>query len=235
MIHNNDIVVICPTFNEAENIVEFIDSVQSKNLNLLIVDDSSPDGTGKLVKKSKYINKNLFLIERPQKDGLGSAYREGFSWFIESNFTHCIEMDADFSHTFKDLDKILEEIRNSEIIIGSRYIKNGGSTGWGYKRKLLSKYANRVAKLMLNSNINDSTSGFRSFSKYALQTIDFESTKSNGYGFQVEMVYLAEKNKLSIKEVPIVFEERRLGKSKMSIKITLEAFLLLLKIYFKKQ
>ena len=233
----NKILVFVATYNENLNISDlFYDIIKiSSEYDVLIIDDNSKDGTKGSLEKINTAHTCLTVIHRPRKMGVGSAHRAAMIYALKNKYDELVTMDADFSHTFKDLDKILEEIRNSEIIIGSRYIKNWGSTGWGYKRKLLSKYANRVAKLMLNSNINDSTSGFRSFSKFALQTIDFESTKSNGYGFQVEMVYLAEKNKLSIKEVPIVFEERRLGKSKMSIKITLEAFLLLLKIYFKKQ
>ena len=143
-------------------------------------------------------------------------------------------MDADFSHRFTDLENIINKISESDIVIGSRYIENGGSKGWDFKRKTLSKYANILAKYILKSKVNDLTSGFRSFSKNALNKIDFASTDTNGYGFQIEMVYLAEKNNLTINEVPIIFEERRLGKSKMNMKITLEALVLLIKIKFKK-
>jgi len=229
----NKVLIICPTFNEAQNIEEFIHLTLGQNLSLLIVDDNSPDGTANLVKKSTSFNQNVFLIERPSKDGLGSAYRSGFKWFLESDFDYCVEMDADFSHRFADLENILSKVNESDIVIGSRYIKNGGSEGWDFKRKTLSKYANILAKYVLKSKVNDITSGFRSFSKNALKKIDFASTNTNGYGFQIEMVYLAEKNNLTINEVPIIFEERRLGKSKMNMKITFEALMLLIKIKFK--
>ena len=231
---SNKILIICPTFNEAQNIEEFIKLTLENNLSLLIVDDNSPDGTANLVKKSTAFNQNVFLIERPSKDGLGSAYRTGFKWFLDSHFDYCVEMDADFSHRFTDLENIINKISESDILIGSRYIENGGSKGWDFKRKTLSKYANILAKYILKSKVNDLTSGFRSFSKNALNKIDFASTDTNGYGFQIEMVYLAEKNNLTINEVPIIFEERRLGKSKMNMKITLEALVLLIKIKFKK-
>jgi|TARA_X000000950_G_C13818990_1_gene621061 dolichol-phosphate mannosyltransferase len=231
---SNKILIICPTFNEAQNIEEFIKLTLENNLSLLIVDDNSPDGTANLVKKSTAFNQNVFLIERPSKDGLGSAYRTGFKWFLDSHFDYCVEMDADFSHRFTDLENIINKISESDIVIGSRYIENGGSKGWDFKRKTLSKYANILAKYILKSKVNDLTSGFRSFSKNALNKIDFASTDTNGYGFQIEMVYLAEKNNLTINEVPIIFEERRLGKSKMNMKITLEALVLLIKIKFKK-
>ena len=231
---SNKILIICPTFNEAQNIEEFIKLTLENNLSLLIVDDNSPDGTANLVKKSTAFNQNVFLIERPSKDGLGSAYRTGFKWFLDSHFDYCVEMDADFSHRFTDLENIINKISESDIVIGSRYIENGGSKGWDFKRKTLSKYANILAKYILKSKVNDLTSGFRSFSKNALNKIDFASTNTNGYGFQIEMVYLAEKNNLTINEVPIIFEERRLGKSKMNMKITLEALVLLIKIKFKK-
>tara|TARA_Y100000768_G_scaffold243716_1_gene184708 strand:+ start:545 stop:1246 length:702 start_codon:yes stop_codon:yes gene_type:complete len=231
---SNNILIICPTFNEAQNIEEFIKLTLENNLSLLIVDDNSPDGTANLVKKSTAFNQNVFLIERPSKDGLGSAYRTGFKWFLDSHFDYCVEMDADFSHRFTDLENIINKISESDIVIGSRYIENGGSKGWDFKRKTLSKYANILAKYILKSKVNDLTSGFRSFSKNALNKIDFASTDTNGYGFQIEMVYLAEKNNLTINEVPIIFEERRLGKSKMNMKITLEALVLLIKIKFKK-
>ncbi len=142
-------------------------------------------------------------------------------------------MDTDFSHTFRDLKKILSEIINYDLVIGSRYIDGGGSTGWDKKRKMLSKYANKFAKKLLNSEINDLTSGFRSYSKTALISSKYESTVANGYGFQIEMANRIENKNLKILEVPITFEERRLGESKMSLKISIEAFILLLKLRIK--
>ena len=230
MVDNSNILIISPTYNEIENIETFIDSILALNLNLLVIDDGSPDGTAKLIKKSPMYNTKIFLIERSYKMGLGSAYREGFSWFLKSKYSHCIEMDADFSHTFKDLKKILSKLLLGDIVIGSRYVKDGGSLGWDRRRKALSKYANIFARLILNSDINDLTSGFRSFNKRALTDIDFNSITTNGYGFQIEMAFNAEKADLSVIEVPIIFEERRLGQSKMNLQITFEALILLFKL-----
>jgi len=198
MVDNSNILIISPTYNEIENIETFIDSILALNLNLLVIDDGSPDGTAKLIKKS------------------------------------CIEMDADFSHTFKDLKKILSKLLLGDIVIGSRYVKDGGSLGWDRRRKTLSKYANIFARLILNSDINDLTSGFRSFNKRALTDIDFNSITTNGYGFQIEMAFNAEKADLSVIEVPIIFEERRLGQSKMNLQITFEALILLFKLSIKR-
>lgn len=228
----DQIVVISPTYNEAKNIEQFISSIIKNNLNLLVIDDNSPDGTADLIKNSKLFNKKVFLIERPMKLGLGSAYRDGFTWFLNSNFTHCIEMDVDFSHTINDLKKILNVIFEFDMVIGSRYIDGGGSKGWDIKRKLLSKYANKFAKYLLKSKTNDLTSGFRSFSRKSISAVNFSKTKTNGYGFQIEIIHNAELNGLNIKEIPIIFEERRLGKSKMNYKISIEAFFLILKLFF---
>lgn len=235
MVDYSKLLIISPTYNEIENIKYFIDSVVKLNLNLLVIDDNSPDGTAQIVKESPMFNKTIFLIERPNKMGLGSAYREGFSWFMQSKYTHCIEMDVDFSHTFKDLQKIITYIPHSDIVIGSRYISGGGSLGWGRKRKTLSKYANLIAKYILNSKINDLTSGFRSFNKKSLEEINFESITTNGYAFQIETAYTGENAKLKILEIPIIFEERRLGQSKMNIKIKIEGLHLLLKLFFKRK
>jgi len=235
MIDNNNILIISPTYNEIQNIELFINSVLELNLNLLIIDDGSPDGTAQIVKKSEKYNKKLFLIERSHKMGLGSAYREGFSWFLNSEYSHCIEMDVDFSHTFEDLKKILSKLSFGDVVIGSRYIKGGGSKGWDRRRKALSKYANLLSRSILNSDLNDLTSGFRSFNKHALTEIEFNSVTTNGYGFQIEMAFNAEKAGLTILEVPITFEERRLGQSKMNLQITFEALMLLFKLFIKRK
>jgi len=230
---NKNFLIITPTFNEIDNIQNFLDEVINRRLSVLVIDDNSPDGTSEIVKRMKKNNSNIHLITREKKLGLGSAYREGFNWFIKSDYSHCIEMDTDFSHTFRDLKKILSEITNYDLVIGSRYIDGGGSTGWDKKRKMLSKYANKFAKKLLNSEINDLTSGFRSYSKTALISSKYESTVANGYGFQIEMANRIENKNLKILEVPITFEERRLGESKMSLKISIEAFILLLKLRIK--
>ena len=225
---SNSHLVVIPTYNEIDNIEDFVNQIIKFNVDILIVDDNSPDGTGDLVQK---LSENLLqvnLLKRSGKLGLGSAYRDGFKWGLNEGYKYLIEMDADFSHSFSDLNNILQNSKNFDVVIGSRYIPGGGSNGWDFKRKLLSSYANKLSKVLLRSKINDMTSGFRSYSSEALNEINYFSTKSDGYSFQIEMTIRSIEKKLSIKEVPIIFTERSLGNSKMSKKIVYEAFLFLL-------
>ena len=229
MSYNSDThLVVIPTYNEIDNIAEFITKILEFNVSLLIVDDNSPDGTGEFVETILDQNNKIHLLKRNSKLGLGSAYRDGFKWGLNEGYKYLIEMDADFSHSFSDLNNILQNSKNFDVVIGSRYIPGGGSNGWDFKRKLLSSYANKLSKVLLRSKINDMTSGFRSYSSEALNEINFFSTKSDGYSFQIEMTIRSIEKKLSIKEVPIIFTERSLGNSKMSKKIVYEAILFLL-------
>ena len=230
MSYNSDThLVVIPTYNEIDNIAEFITKILEFNVFLLIVDDNSPDGTGEFVETILDQNNKIHLLKRNSKLGLGSAYRDGFKWGLTRNYEYFIEMDADFSHSFDDLEKILNKSLFFELVIGSRYVNGGGSVGWDLKRRLLSKYANKFSSIFLKSNLNDMTSGFRCYSRNALEKADYANTKSDGYAFQIEMsLRCAEKN-LLIDEVPIIFNERRLGKSKMSKKIVREAFVFLIK------
>ena len=225
---SNSHLVVIPTYNEIDNIKDFINQIIKINVDILIVDDNSPDGTGDLVQKLSENLSQVNLLKRSGKLGLGSAYREGFKWGLNEGYKYLIEMDADFSHSFSDLNNILQNSKNFDVVIGSRYIPGGGSNGWDFKRKLLSSYANKLSKVLLRSKINDMTSGFRSYSSEALNEINYFSTKSDGYSFQIEMTIRSIEKKLSIKEVPIIFTERSLGNSKMSKKIVYEAFLFLL-------
>jgi len=227
-------LVIIPTYNEIDNIEEFIIQISNFDVSVLIVDDNSPDGTGKVVEDISKINKKINLMKRNEKLGLGSAYRDGFKWGLDKGYTYLLEMDADFSHRFKDLVKILEASSSADMIIGSRYIEEGGSIGWDKRRKMLSSFANKLSKFLLKTKINDMTSGFRCYSNKALSEISYATTKSDGYAFQVEMSARAVQKQLSIKEVPIIFNERRLGNSKMSKKIVYEAFLYLVKNGLKR-
>ena len=225
---SNSHLVVIPTYNEIDNIEDFVNQIIKINVDILIVDDNSPDGTGDLVQKLSENLSQVNLLKRSGKLGLGSAYRDGFKWGLNEGYKYLIEMDADFSHSFSDLNNILQNSKNFDVVIGSRYIPGGGSNGWDFKRKLLSSYANKLSKVLLRSKINDMTSGFRSYSSEALNEINYFSTKSDGYSFQIEMTIRSIEKKLSIKEVPIIFTERSLGNSKMSKKIVFEAFLFLL-------
>ena len=229
-----NILIITPTFNEKENIEPFINSVMGLDLSLLIVDDNSPDKTYEVVKKLQKKYKNLFLIQRAKKLGLGSAYKEGFDWGIEKKYDYIIEMDADFSHRFEDLTNMISHIDDYDFILGSRYVYGGGSEGWDYKRKMLSLKANQLTKKIIKTNINDLTTGFRIYKVDSLSKLNYSNLISDGYSFQIEMAYLFIKYNFKINEVPIIFLESRLGKSKMSWKIIIEAFKTLLYLYFQR-
>ena len=222
-------LVIVPTYNEVKNIEKFLKELLQFNVSVLVVDDNSPDGTSDVVSKMSENYENLYLKNRSGKLGLGSAYRDGFKWGLEKNFNYLIEMDADFSHRFADLESILNSSITSDVVIGSRYIRGGGSSGWDFKRKLLSKYANLISMLMLRSNVRDMTSGFRCYSSKTLELIEYYNTSTNGYSFQIEMTLRSVVKKLNILEIPILFTERELGNSKMSQNIVLEALSFLLK------
>ena len=227
-------LVVIPTYNEIDNIPDFVSEISKFNVSVLFVDDNSPDGTGELISKISESNPKINILNRPSKQGLGSAYRDGFGWGIEKGYEFFIEMDADFSHRFDDLKNILEVSPNFDLIIGSRYVSGGGSQGWDFKRKLLSSTANSTSRILLRSQVKDMTSGFRCYSKKSLNEIKYQQTQSDGYSFQIEMTLRCVEKKLSIKEVPIIFNERRVGKSKMSKKIIVEALIFLFNNGFKR-
>ena len=228
-------LVIVPTYNEVDNIQKFIDSVfLIDGLSLLVVDDNSPDGTAKIVESNFENYQNLHLIKREGKLGLGSAYIEGFKWFLNSNYSNCLQMDGDFSHSFNDLKDILESIFDADLIIGSRYTAGGSTVGWSVERRLLSKYANILSRTILRSKINDLTGGFNLLSREVVNEIINLGPSSNGYTFLMEVKNLIEKKGFKIKEVPITFVERESGKSKMNNQIVIEAIKFLIKNIFKK-
>ena len=227
-------MLVIPTYNEIENIEIFLNETSKLNISVLVVDDNSPDGTGNLVENLSKNSNKINLLQRGEKLGLGSAYRDGFKWGIENNFLYFIEMDADFSHRFEDLESILNVSTDNDVVIGSRYISGGGSLGWDTKRKILSKSANLISRILLKSKIHDMTSGFRCYSSASLKKIKYYNTQSDGYSFQIEMTMRSEVLKLKIREIPIIFSERRLGNSKMSKKIVYEALFFLVKNGIKK-
>ena len=231
---NKNILVITPTYNEAGNIEQFISSVLTRNVSLLIVDDNSPDGTGDIIKNLEKQIDSLFSIHRIEKMGLGSAYKEGFRWAIKNGFKYIVEMDADFSHRLIDLDKLIENAEKGDLILGSRYTQGGGSIGWDRKRKLLSSSANLITRLVIGTQTKDITSGFRIYTTSSLTKVNYENVSSDGYAFQIEMFYLYFITNKKVLEVPIQFEERRLGKSKMNNKIIFEAIQLLYKLMIRR-
>jgi dolichol-phosphate mannosyltransferase len=217
-------LVVIPTYNEAKTITRTIKEVLSINadLSILVVDDSSPDGTRAIVQEGFGSEPRVNLLVRNSKQGLGVAYLDGFNWAFSRGFDFIIEMDADGSHRAEDLVKLLSSSLETDLVIGSRWIAGGEVLNWPVIRVLISKVGNRYAKLMLGTNISDMTSGFRVFRAEFLKNLVSEPVSSHGYSFQVELAYRASKLGRVV-EVPISFVERVDGKSKMTLAIVLEA------------
>ena len=213
-------LVVIPTYNEAESIGEILAALKPLDCDVLVIDDGSPDGTAQIVR-----NLGIEVIERAGKQGLGSAYRAGFSLAMDRGYTYIIQMDADGSHQVSDLEKLMEWIGSADLLIGSRWVKDGGIANWSKFRVYLSRTANAYANLMLSLGIKDTTSGFRIYSTEILKKMDISTIRSEGYCFQIEMTRRAIARGGSVAEIPITFIERAHGKSKMSFAIALEAVL----------
>jgi dolichol-phosphate mannosyltransferase len=225
-------LVITPTFNESENVSRLIDEVlkQDSSLEILIVDDNSPDGTASIVKTIRHSNTRVHIIERPHKMGLGTAYVAGFKYAIENNFDFVIEMDADFSHNPNELPVFLEKIQEHDLVLGSRYINGVRIMNWPIRRLILSYGANIYTRIITGMPIKDATGGFKCFRIEVLKSINLDKVKSNGYAFQIEMNYKAWIKKFRIYEHPIIFMDRTAGQSKMSKNIIYEAAFLVWKL-----
>ncbi|MDD3738857.1 MAG: polyprenol monophosphomannose synthase [Lentimicrobiaceae bacterium] len=235
----SDSLVIIPTYNEKENVEKMIRTVFSlpKLFHVLIVDDNSPDGTAKIVKGLKSEFEGLLhLIERPGKLGLGTAYITGFKYALENNYQYIFEMDCDFSHNPSDLIRLYEACSSggADMSIGSRYVKGVNVVNWPMGRVLMSYFASKYVKFILNVPIADTTAGFICYTRKVLETIDLDKVKFMGYAFQIEMKYSAWKLGFKVVEVPIVFTDRTEGTSKMSTGIFKEAFFGVIKLRFKK-
>ena len=219
-------LVIIPTYNEIDNLKKLLPELMNLNekFDILVVDDSSPDGSAGFVFEFKKKAPRIHLLTREIKNGLGQAYIAGFKWGIENSYDVLVEMDADFSHRPVDLMKILTEIEKTDVIIGSRYVLGGATVNWGFLRKLISKGGSLYSRLILGFPIQDWTGGFNAWKVEVLKKIGLDSIRSNGYSFQIELKYKALKNNFSVKEIPIIFEDRQVGQSKMSLKIVIEAF-----------
>ena len=220
-------LVIIPTYNERGNISEIIPAILrvDDRLQILIVDDNSPDNTAGAVAglREKQFPDRLHLQSRPGKLGLGSAYILGFKWGLENGYDFLIQMDADWSHNPADLARMLESAANFDFVIASRYVKGGGTPNWGLGRKLLSRFGSLYSRIILGSDIHDFTGGFNGWSSRLLQSADLNALRSDGYSFQVELKYLADRLGYKHIEIPIIFSERRAGESKMSFAIGMEA------------
>lgn len=219
-------LVIIPTYNEKENVRDIINAVFAleQDFHVLIVDDSSPDGTASIVEDMrKEFPTHLHLLIRKTKDGLGKAYIAGFKWALEYGYDYIFEMDADFSHNPNDLPKLYDAAVNADMSVGSRYCKGVNVVNWPMSRVLLSYFASKYVRFVLEIPIFDTTAGFVCFSRKVLENIGLDQVKMTGYGFQVEMKYRAFRKKFQIAEVPIIFTDRTQGESKMNGGIIKEA------------
>ncbi len=237
-------LIIIPTYNEIDNVENIVRAVleQEKNtpevqLSVLIVDDNSPDGTAAVVKRLQedpmFGPERIHLLSRPGKLGLGTAYVEGFRYGLSHTFDYIFEMDADFSHDPEEIPNFLREIKLYDVVLGSRYITGANVANWPLRRLLLSYYANKYARIVTGLKVYDTTGGFKCFRREVLAAIDLNSIHSNGYAFQIEMNFRAWRKKFRIKEIPIVFVDRRAGTSKMNKSIVREAVLLVWKLKLK--
>jgi dolichol-phosphate mannosyltransferase len=218
-------LVVIPTYNEAESIVGLIEQVLAvhRHVEVLVVDDGSPDGTAGLVEKAAATEPRLHLLERTAKEGLGAAYRAGFRWGLDRGYDALVEMDADFSHPPDRLPALLAALEEADVSIGSRYVAGGRTAGWSPVRKAISKLGNVYVRVAIGLPVHDATAGYRAFRSAVLRALAVESSESNGYCFQIEMAHRAWQEGFRIVEVPITFTERVAGTSKMHRRIVLEA------------
>ncbi len=219
-------LIVIPTYNERENAPAIYEAIKSLNIgvHILFVDDNSPDKTYEIVQSLSQKNSDVFLLKREKKQGLGRAYIAGFGWGLERGYDVLCEMDADFSHRPQDLKVILETLNaGKDFAIGSRYQSGGGTVNWNWFRKLISKGASVYSRIILGYPLKDWTGGFNAYKRHVLLAIGLETVNSEGYSFQIELKYKSIKKGFNYSEVPIIFEERRAGKSKMSFKIFFEA------------
>ena len=230
------ILAISPTYNEKKNISELINRISQLPLevDLLIVDDNSPDGTADIVKDIMIQNKNTHILERENKLGLGTAYCEGFQWALDRGYDLIVQIDADLSHNPDDILRMVEMSKSSDLVIGSRYIGGVNVINWPMSRLLLSYFANLYANILIRFPIKDSTGGFKCFHRKVLESIDLKTINSQGYSFQIEMNFLAWVKGFKIQEIPIVFTDRTVGESKMNRGIVIEAIWMVPKLLVRK-
>ena len=225
-------LVIIPTYNEKDNVLSIVEQVLEQNavLEVLVVDDNSPDGTGELVDGLCAENPRVHVIHREGKLGLGTAYVAGFKWAIDAGYDYIFEMDADFSHDPRELNNFLEAIRKNDLVIGSRYIQGVNVINWPLSRLLLSYGASLYTRMITGMPIKDPTGGFKCFRRQVLETLDLDRIRSGGYSFQIEVNFKVWKKGFRIREIPIIFTDRMEGSSKMSRKIVKEAIFMVWKL-----
>ena len=225
-------LIVIPTYNEKENIREIVGAILKLGLNLdiLIVDDNSPDGTGEIADRLSGEREAVHVLHREEKSGLGAAYMAGFKYALAYQYDLIFEMDADFSHDPKYIPQFLDKIESSDLVIGSRYTDGVNVVNWPIKRLLLSYYANMYSRIVTGMPIRDATGGYKCFRRAVLEAMDLDGVSSTGYAFQIEMNFRAWKKGFRIRELPIVFWDRQKGVSKMSFNIAKEAIWMVWKL-----
>ncbi|MDK2858351.1 MAG: dolichol-phosphate mannosyltransferase [Verrucomicrobiota bacterium] len=230
-----DTLIIIPTYDECENVRTIVTAVfnHSPNIHVLFVDDNSPDGTGAIIDEMAEADPRVYVLHRKEKDGLGRAYIAGFKWALNREYRFIFEMDADFSHNPADIPRMRSAAEDADLVLGSRYINGIRVINWPMSRLILSRGAGLYVKLITGMPFTDPTGGFKCFRRQVLEAIPLDKIVSNGYSFQIEMTHAAWRMRYRIVEVPIVFEERRSGASKMSKKIIFEALWTVWKLRFR--
>jgi dolichol-phosphate mannosyltransferase len=218
-------LVCLPTYDERENVGPITEAIlaSTPDVDILVIDDNSPDGTGQLADAIAAREPRVKVLHRAGKEGLGKAYLAGFAWALARGYPLVLEMDADFSHNPRYLPRMLELAREADLVLGSRNVKGGGTVNWGLGRKILSRGGSFYARTILGLPVRDLTGGFKCFHREVLEAIDLGSVQCSGYAFQIELTYRAVKKGFRVAELPIIFEDRRVGQSKMSRRIVLEA------------
>ena len=233
-MNESRVCVVLPTYNERENVPQIVPAILAASpvVDLLVVDDNSPDGTGALADEIAARDSRVRVLHRPRKEGLGRAYLAGFAEVLRGGYGHIVEMDADFSHDPGRLPALLGV--DADLVLGSRYVPGGGTVNWGPGRRLLSRGGSFYARTILGVPIRDLTGGFKCFRRKVLESLDLASVRSTGYAFQIELTYRAIRRGFKVVEVPITFVDRRVGKSKMSRRIVAEALWMVWKIRFDR-
>tara|TARA_X000000368_G_C23011590_1_gene703737 strand:+ start:195 stop:896 length:702 start_codon:yes stop_codon:yes gene_type:complete len=229
----NTTIIVIPTFNEYENVEILLEQFIQLDVDVVFIDDNSIDRTGEIIKSNLYFNKKYFLIKREMKMGYASACIEGINFGINNKYKTIVQMDADLSHSVKDLNNLLKTSKTSDVVIGSRYVDGGKIVGWGSFRKYLSYFANLTCKQLLKMEISDFTSGFRVYDAKVFSEINLENIKAEGYSFLVEVIYKIYLKNFSITETAILFNDRKYGSSKLDKKVIFESIINLIKISTK--
>jgi len=231
----NPALVCIPTYNERDNLQAIVEAVLAadRRTEVLVVDDNSPDGTGQLADALAAGDPRVNVLHRERKEGLGRAYLAAFAWALARPFPYVLEMDADFSHPPRFLTALLDRAESGvDLVLGSRYVPGGGTLNWGFLRRMISRGGSLYARTLLGIGVHDLTGGFKCFRRRVLESIDLAAVHSTGYAFQIELTYRALKKGFRVEEIPIVFEDRRVGQSKMSKRIVLEALTMVWKLRF---